>query len=80
MRRFTLTALAVAVVLAVAVARLASSSPDGLNRVAADKGFAASQHAHRGGLGYGAPLAALAGTLGVFALGSGLALARRRRP
>ncbi len=39
MRRFTLAALAVAVVLGVALSPFASSSPDGLEKVAADRGF-----------------------------------------
>ena len=39
MRRFTLAALAVAVVLGVAFSPFASSSPDGLEKVAADRGF-----------------------------------------
>ena len=41
MKWFTIVALALAVGLATAVSPLASSAPDGLTRVAADKGFAA---------------------------------------
>ena len=93
-RLFTILALAVAVGLATAISPYASSSPDGLERVAEDKAF----------LGEGAPhpvqeaspipdyafpgvedervatgLAGFVGALGVFALGSGLSLVIRRR-
>jgi hypothetical protein len=83
--RLRLVALAVAVGLAFAVSPFASSSPDGLERVATDHGFVqrASSHA-----GYAAPgvgderlakgLAGFAGTLLVFGALS-VAAARRRR-
>jgi PDGLE domain len=95
MRWFTIIALAVAIGLATAASPFASSSPDGLERVAEDKGFI-----ERGYLGtvqdrapvpdYAAPgitdekvatgVAGFAGTLLVFALGAGAAtLVRRRR-
>jgi cobalt/nickel transport protein len=93
MRRFTLLALAVAIVLATAFAPFASSSPDGLEQVAEQKGFA-----DRGRLApvqerspvpdYAFPgvhdprlataLAGLAGALGVFALAAGVAVVVRR--
>jgi PDGLE domain len=93
-RHFTILALAVAVGLATAASPLASSSPDGLERVAQDNGFL-----DRGRLGpaqdrapapdYAAPgisderiatgVAGFAGTLLVFALGAGGATLVRRR-
>ena len=93
MRRFTILALAVAIVLATALSPFASSSPDGLERVAERKGFA-----ERGKLApvqerapvpdYAFPgvddsrvataLAGLAGVIGVFALGAGVAAVVRR--
>jgi PDGLE domain len=95
MRLFTILALAVAVGLATAVSPYASSSPDGLERVAEDKAFI-----DRGELhpvqeespipDYAFPgfdnarvatgVAGFVGALGVFALGYGLAYAIRRRP
>lgn len=92
-RIFTVVALALAVGLASAISPFASSSPDGLEKVAEDKGFR-----DRGGLApiqedapipdYGFPgvkndwvatgLAGFVGTLGVFALGYALAAAVRR--
>lgn len=96
MRTRTLTALvlAVAVGLATAVSPVASSSPDGLNRVAEDHGFAGRERTHRvqeqaPAAGYAFPgiaderlakgVSGFAGTLGVFALGWGLAVVLRRR-
>jgi membrane protease YdiL (CAAX protease family) len=87
---FAIVALALAVGLATAVAPFASSSPDGLERVAADEGFAAAGEASDGPLAdYAFPgvenerlatgLAGFVGALGVFAIGYGLALAIRRR-
>jgi adenylosuccinate lyase len=79
MRWFTVFALALAIGLATAVSPFASSAPDGLNRVAADKGFAARQTAPRDRLiDYRAALGGFAGTLIVFAAGYGLARAVRR--
>jgi hypothetical protein len=92
-RRFTLLALAVAIALGAAFSPFASSAPDGLERVAADQGFA-----DRGRLapvqeraavpGYAFPgvadarlatgLAGLAGVIGVFVVGAGVAAAVRR--
>jgi hypothetical protein len=93
-RAFTVLALSIAVGLATAVSPFASSSPDGLERVARDKAFL-EQRAPRPiqedsplagyafpGVGDGrvaTGLAGFAGSLVVFALGSGLALAIRRR-
>jgi len=85
--------LALAVGLAVAVSPFASSAPDGLNRVAEDKGFAATGRvaAVQEGApisGYALPgvkdkrlatgLAGFLGALGVFAAGYGLALVAAR--
>jgi len=93
-RIFVIGALAVAVGLAVAVSPYASSSPDGLNKVAADKGF---DGAESGGSiqekspipGYAFPgienekvakgVAGFVGTLSVFALAYGIAYLLRRR-
>jgi hypothetical protein len=94
-RWFTILALAVAVGLATAASPFASSSPDGLERVAGDNAFL-----EQGRLAkvqedapvpdYAFPgvddprvatgLAGFTGTLGVFALGWGLAVIVRRRP
>jgi hypothetical protein len=91
MRVFTILALAVAVGLALAVSPYASSSPDGLERVATDKGFAAeARHHDSPAPGYAFPgiddpklatgVAGFAGTLLVFGLGYGLAAVVRRGP
>ena len=94
MRLFTVLALAVAVGLATAASPFASSSPDGLERVAEDKAFLddGSQHSIQEdspvpdyafpGIGDGrvaTGVAGFAGTLVVFALGYGLAAVLRRR-
>ena len=87
MKRFTVLVLALAIGLAAAVSPFASSHPDGLEKVAADHGFASRGEARTGPVGdYALPgvaddrlatgLAGAAGTLLVFALGSGIA--RRR--
>ena len=93
-RLFTVLVLAIAVGLATAVSPYASSSPDGLERVAADEAFVGDGRLHA--VQQDAPLrdyafpgvenervatglSGFAGSLGVFALGSGLALAIRRR-
>lgn len=93
MRRITLIALAVAVVLAAAAAPFASSAPDGLERVAERHGFAdagrlARVQEHAAAPGYAFPgvgdprlatgLAGLAGTLLVVVLAGGLVSIRRR--
>jgi hypothetical protein len=90
-RLFVVLALAVAVGLATGVSPYASPAPDGLERVAGDKGFLdeAGPHADAPIPGYAFPgvenervatgLAGFAGSLGVFALGYGLALLVRRR-
>jgi hypothetical protein len=85
----------VALVLAGVVSYYASSSPDGLNRVAEDKGFAATERTHSSD---GSPLAGyeskgvddprlskavagISGTVLVLVLAGGLTLlVRRRRP
>jgi hypothetical protein len=94
MRRFTILGVAVALALGVVFAPFASSSPDGLERVAADRGFVdrgrpAAGQERSPAPGYAFPgvhdprlataLSGLAGTLAVFALAGGLALAVRRR-
>jgi hypothetical protein len=89
MRWFTILALAVAIGLATAASPFASSSPDGLTRVAADHGFDGRAEASDGPVaGYAAPgigdeqvakgLAGFAGTLLVFAFGAGVARVVRR--
>jgi hypothetical protein len=94
MRRFTILALAVAVGLGTAASPFASSSPDGLERVAGDQAFLERGHVaavreRSPAPDYGVPgvadgrvatsLAGFAGTLLVFGLGSGVgALVRRR--
>jgi hypothetical protein len=87
--------LAVALVLAGVVSYYASSSPDGLNRVAQDHGFSSTEkhHATADGplAGYSAKdvdnprlsggLAGVAGVVVVLALAGGLAfVVRRRKP
>jgi hypothetical protein len=89
MRLFTILALAVAIGLATAASPFASASPDGLERVAADKAFIDSGQAQRGPItDYAFPgvedervatgLAGFTGTLIVFALGLGVARTARR--
>ena len=95
MRLFTILALAVAVGLGVAVSPYASSSPDGLERVARDNGFLDRGEVHAvqedapvpdyAFPGVGDPrlatgLAGFVGAMGVFVLGYGVAWAVRRRP
>jgi hypothetical protein len=89
MKWFTILALALAIGLATAASPFASSSPDGLNRVAADAGFDGRAKASDGPIaGYSIPgvgdgrvakgLAGFAGSLLVFAVGAGVARAVRR--
>ncbi len=95
MRLFIVLALALAIGLATAVSPYASSSPDGLEKVAEQKAFldqgrlAAIQEDSPvpdyafpgvGDARLATGLAGFAGTLGVFALGYGLAAVVRRRP
>lgn len=91
-RGLLLVGLLVALVLAGGVSYYASASPDGLNRVAEDKGFATTEEDHALGdspvAGYevrgiddGRLSGGLAGVLGVvvtFALGGAVFLAVRR--
>lgn len=93
---FAVLALAIAVGLATAVSPFASSNPDGLEKAAEDKGFldAGKLHAIQDDSpipDYAFPgvenervatgLAGFVGTLGVFAIGYGIAyLSRRPRP
>jgi hypothetical protein len=95
-RAFTILALAVAVGLATAAAPFASASPDGLERVAEDKGFVDDGRLHAVQAespipGYAMPgiddpriatgLAGFTGTLVVFGLAYGAgAVLRRRMP
>jgi len=79
MKRLSILAVALAIGLATAVSPLASSAPDGLTRVAADKGFAGREREPRTPLiDYSALLGGFAGTLIVFAAGYGLARVVRR--
>ena len=95
MRLFIVLAVALAIGLATAVSPYASSSPDGLEKVAEQKAFldqgrlAAIQEDAPvpdyafpgvGDARLATGLAGFAGTLGVFALGYGLAAVVRRRP
>jgi PDGLE domain len=91
MRLFTIVALALAIGLATAVSPLASTAPDGLNRVASDHAFEQRGTTHEAPVsGYAFPgvhneklakgLAGFTGTLLVFALGIGLVKTARRRP
>jgi hypothetical protein len=94
LRLFCVLALALAVGLATAASPYASSSPDGLERVAADKSFLDEGELHAIQADSPIPdyafpgiaderlatgVAGFVGTLVVFALGFGLALAIRRR-
>ena len=89
MRWFTVLVLAIAIGLATAASPFASASPDGLERVAGDHGFAGHAEASDGPLadyaipGVGDPrlatgLAGFAGTLIVFAGGFAVARSVRR--
>jgi hypothetical protein len=95
MRIFVVLALALAIGLATAASPFASSSPDGLERVAGEKAFVDQGRLARVQEdapvpGYAFPgvknervatgLAGFVGTLGVFALGFGIATVARRRP
>lgn len=79
----TLGILAVSLLLAGVVSFHASSSPDGLSRVAQDQGFASAEETHpsaEGPLaGYDTGLGRVAGVLVVLVLAGGLALVVRRR-
>jgi hypothetical protein len=90
MKRFTILAVAAAVGLATAASPFASSSPDGLEKVAADQAFLERGEAPETTVlaDYAIPgvddervatgLAGFAGTLLVFTAGSGVALLVRR--
>ena len=79
MKWFTIVALALAIGLATAVSPLASSAPDGLTRVAADKGFTVrASEPRRPLIAYQALLGGFGGTLIVFAAGYGIARVVRR--
>ena len=91
MKLFTIIALAVAIGLATAASPFASTSPDGLNRVADDHAFSDTGKTQTGPIeGYAFPgvhnerlakgLAGFTGTVLVFALGFGLVKIARRRP
>jgi hypothetical protein len=94
LKLFVVVALAFAVGLATAVSPFASASPDGLDRVAEEKGFV--EQGRLAGVQENSPipdyafpgvederlatgLAGFAGTLGVFAVGYGVAALMRRR-
>jgi hypothetical protein len=70
---FTIIALALAIGLATAASPFASTSPDGLNRVADDHAFSDTGKTQAGLIGF-------TGTVLVFALGFGLVKIARRRP
>jgi PDGLE domain-containing protein len=95
MRWFTILALAVAVGLATGLSPYASSSPDGLEKVAEKKAFLDEGRLHSVQQDAPVPdyafpgidnarlatgLAGFAGTLGVFAFGFGIAVVARRKP
>jgi hypothetical protein len=92
MRLFTILALALAIGLGTALSPFASSSPDGLEKVAQRKAFLDEGRAQDRSLlsDYAIPgvrdqrlatgLAGFAGTLGVFLVGYGVAAVVRRRP
>jgi hypothetical protein len=95
MRWFTVLALAVAVALGTAFSPFASSSPDGLEKVAEDKGFLddgrlAGVQERSPAADYTFPgiddarpataAAGFAGTIGVFLIGAGVVAVVRRRP
>jgi PDGLE domain len=95
MRLFTILALALAVGLATGLSPYASSSPDGLEKVAGDKAFLeqgrlAAVQEDSPVPDYAFPgvddarlatgLAGFTGTLAVFAFGYGVAVLSRRRP
>jgi cobalt/nickel transport protein len=94
MRWFTVFALAVAIALGTAFSPFASGSPDGLEKVAQDKGFVdrgrlAAVQQEAPAPDYALPgvddprvataLAGFAGTLGVFLLAAGVVAVVRRR-
>jgi hypothetical protein len=94
MRWFTVFALAVAIALGTAFSPFASGSPDGLEKVAQDKGFvdrgrlaAVQQEAPAPDYAFpgvddprvATALAGFAGTLGVFLLAAGVVAVARRR-
>lgn len=92
-RALVVTGLVVALLLAGVVSYYASNSPDGLNRVAEDKGFSQTQKSHASDgsplAGYGMKgvsnqrlsggVAGVVGCLVVLVLAGGLALVVRRR-
>jgi cobalt/nickel transport protein len=92
-RALVVTGLLVALLLAGVVSYYASSSPDGLNRVAEDKGFSSTEKKHVSEdsplAGYGTKgvsderlsggVAGVVGCLVVLVLAGGLALVVRRR-
>jgi PDGLE domain len=92
MRLFVMLALAMAIGLGTAVSPFASSSPDGLQKVATDKAFIGDGRTRDSSpiRGYAFPgvrnervatgLAGFTGTLLVFSLGYGIAALARRRP
>ena len=94
-RLFTILAVAVAIGLATGLSPYASASPDGLEKVAERQGFPEQGRLHAvqetspipdyafpgvGDARLATGLAGFAGTLGVFAVGFGLAAAVRLHP
>jgi cobalt/nickel transport protein len=92
-RTLVVTGVLVALLLAAVVSYYASSSPDGLNRVAEDQGFSQTQTEHHGDggpfAGYGTKgvgdervskgVAGVVGSLVVLVLAGGVTLLVRRR-
>ena len=92
-RALVVTGVLVALLLAGVVSYYASTSPDGLNRVAQDKGFSQTRTEHHGGgspfAGYGTKgignervskgVAGVVGSLIVLVLAGGVTLLVRRR-
>jgi hypothetical protein len=90
MRVFTILGLAIAIGLGTALAPFASSSPDGLQKVASRTAFVDRGHSHEAPVaGYAFPgvrdarlatgLSGFAGTVAVFLVGYGVAALMRRR-
>ena len=79
-RRVCLGLLVVTLLLAGVVGGYASSSPDGLERVAEEHGFASTQETEQSSVfGYDSPMARVAGVLVVLVLAGGVTLVLRRR-
>ena len=80
-RRLWLGLLVVTLLLAAVVSGYASTSPDGLERVAQEQGFANTQDTEQttGFAGYDSPVARVLGVVLVLVLAGGVTLVLRRR-